>query len=246
MSETTDDAIVLDAVPYQDRHQIVTVLTAQHGLIRGVLRGARGGKHPLAAATQLLSKVRLTIWRSPNAELATYRSIELERPSFALAETIERSAAASAIAELFVTFCPPEEAAPRHYRLANAVTAALLEGLDSGALVAYTGLWILALGGLLPELDVCSSCGAPLGDTFHLTSGEAHPVCETCAPPGSPLVDVRAAAFLRRSLSTSPAAMAAAPAPPGAARWLDRLIVAEAARRLKALEFFRKTVSNGR
>ncbi|NOZ79711.1 MAG: DNA repair protein RecO, partial [Acidobacteria bacterium] len=208
MGEMHDDAIVLDALPYRDRHQIVTVLTAGHGLVRGVLRGARGGKNPLAAATQVLSRVRLTAWRSPNAELATYRAIELERPSFALAEKIARWAAATAVAELLVTFCPLDEPAPRHFRLADAVTRALLDDLDPAALVAYTELWTLALGGLLPELDVCSSCGAPLGAAFHLSSGDAHPLCDACAAPGSPAVDPAAATFLRRSLATPPAGIA--------------------------------------
>ncbi len=245
MGETNDTAIVLDALPYQDRHQIVTVLTRQHGLIRGVLRGARGGKHPLAAATQILSKVRLTIWRSPNAELATYRSIDLERPSFALAEALDRWAAATAVAELFATFCPPQEPAPRHFRLADAVTTALLDGLDPASLLAYTELWMLALGGLLPELDTCSSCGRPLVSGVYLAPADAHPLCGACTPPHSSPIDPAAVAFLRDSLTTSPAAMATSRVPPAAARWLDRLVRAEAGRPLKALDFFRKRAHAG-
>ncbi len=239
MGEYSDDAVVLDAIPYRDRHQIVAALTHEHGLVRGVLRGARGGKAPAAAATQILSLVRAAWWLKAGAELATFRRIELLRSSYGLASNFEASTAAAAIAELFLSFCSPGEAQPRHFRLAHSVTNALLEGGDPAALLAYAQTWILRLGGVLPELDVCSECGTSLEGAFHLDPSDLLPLCRDCAPAGTPLLDATAVRFLRTVLRTPPGELKAPP-PPGAVRWLDRRIRDEAHRPLRALDFFRR------
>jgi len=242
MGEITDDAIILDAIPYQDRHQVLSALTAGHGLVRGVLRGSRGGKTPSASATQILSRVRIDIFRAPTAELATFRNVDLVRPSFALAETLERSAAAAVISELIITFCPPSAPVPRHFRLADAVTRALLAGLDPAGLVAYTELWVLALEGILPPLDTCAACAAPLVDPPRLRTGDGHPLCPRCATPSSPTLDAKAMAFLRACLQAPPERVAVRPAPGQVAGWLDRLVRNEADRPIRALEFFRRVM----
>ena len=239
MTELAGDAVVLDAIPYRDRHQIVSVLSAGHGLVRGVLRGARGGKAPAAAATQLLSLVRASWWLKPGAELATFRHVELLRSSFGLAANFERSAAGAAAAELLLAFCSPGEAQPRHFRLAVAVTEALLGGGEPSALLAYVELWALRLGGVLPELDTCSQCGAELGTSFHLDSSGFLPLCRECAPASATRLDAPSTRFLRTALRQPPGEITGPP-PPAAVRWLDRRVREEAHRPLRALEFFRK------
>ncbi len=216
MTEYADDAVVLDAVPYRDRHQIVSVITAGHGVVRGVLRGARGGKAPAASATQLLSRVRLGVWQAPHAEMATFRRIDLVRPSFELAASLDRSAAAAVGAELILTFSPPDEPAPRHFRLIDAVAVALLAGRPPAALVAY-----------------CE----PLPGPFHQRREDGQPLCDACAPSDAQPLNAASVSFLRSCLATPPDGLAAAP-PPAAVRWLDRLVRDEAHRRLRALEFF--------
>lgn len=239
MAEFTDDAIVLDAIPYRDRHQIVSVITREHGVVRGVLRRARGGKAPLAAATQLLSLVRVEVWQNPQAELATFQKVEALRSSFALGGDLARSAAAAVVAELMLTFCPPGDPLSRQFRLADAATRALLDGRPPAAVVAYVELWLLGLGGVLPPLDACSGCGKPLVDGFRSAAADAQPLCQACAPNGAPLVDVPSVEFLAACLEHPPDRLVSPPPPP-AARWLDRLVRAEAHRNLKALDFFRR------
>ena len=98
MSTFSDDALVLHTAPYRDRHQIVAMLTPNRGVVRGVLRNARGGKRPLAAATQVLSLIRFSAYRAPQAELATFREVHLVRSSFNLSKNLPSAAAAAAIA----------------------------------------------------------------------------------------------------------------------------------------------------
>lgn len=146
-----DDALVLDHHPFKDRHLIVSALTRSHGVIRGVLRSARGGKSPTAGSVQILSKVRLSFFRKPTAELATIQRVDLLASSFPLASDFRRSAAGAVVAELLLTYCPPDEPAPRRYRLGATALEALLAGCDPDRVVAYVQFWVLQLGGLMPR-----------------------------------------------------------------------------------------------
>jgi DNA repair protein RecO len=145
-----DEALVLDTYPYSDRHLIVSVLTHRHGVHRGVLRRARGGKAPAAAIAQVLTRVRLGLAYRPQAELGDIRHFDLVTSSFPLCDDLTRSTAAAVVAELLTTFCPAGEPAERSFRLGVACLEGLLQGTNPAAVVAYAQFWTLNLGGVLP------------------------------------------------------------------------------------------------
>jgi DNA repair protein RecO (recombination protein O) len=151
-----DDALVLDSLPYGELHLILSLLTPSTGVVRAVLRGARGGKSPQAGATQLLSLVHIIAFQGRRAELATVRQVELKLSSFPLAANLERTAAAAVVAEVLATFCQQGEPAPRPFRLGAAALKALVAGTDPTTVVAYVQLWMLTLSGLMPPLEDCS------------------------------------------------------------------------------------------
>jgi len=152
-----DEALVLDHHPFRDRHLLLTVLSRHHGVQRGILRRARGGKAPAAAAAQVLSRVQVSLYQKASAELATFRHIDLMTSSFPLARDLARSTAAAVVAELLLTFCPPGEPVERSFRLGVSCLEALLEDKEADTVVSYAEFWILALGGVLPSLETIVS-----------------------------------------------------------------------------------------
>jgi hypothetical protein len=205
-----DDALVLDHHPFRDRHLLLAVLTRRNGVQRGILRRARGGKAPPAGAAQILSRIQVSLYQKPSAELATFRHIDLVTSSYPLASNLERSAAAAVVAELLLTFCPPGEEAERMFRLGDAALDSLLGGTDAGLVVAYSEFWTLVLGGVFPSPEMI---GANLdrSDAEFLAACRRRPV--TDVPP---------------------------PVPPGVACWLDRSVREAAGRPLRALSFLRE------
>ena len=204
-----DDALVLDHHPYHDRHLILVVLTRASGVQRGVLRRARGGKAPAAAAAQVLSHVHVTLFQRPQAELADFRQIELVTSSFPLTRDLSTSAAGSVVAELLATFCPLGEPAEKSFRLGVTALDALLSGAAANVVVAYVQYWTLALGGVLADPEANALDAGDRGAFF------------LAACRGRSLGDV------------------SGPVHPAAARWLDRRVREEAERPLRALSFFR-------
>ena len=164
MPTLDDDALILDHHPFKDRHLIVAALTRTHGVIRGVLRSARGGKSPLAGSVQILSEVRMSFFRKAQAELATIQRVDLTRSSYPLAKDFRLSTASAVAAELLMTYCPDDEPAPRRYRLGVSALMALLEAADPDRVIAYVQYWVLQLGGLMPPPEALE--GEPDADEF--------------------------------------------------------------------------------
>lgn len=177
MALINDDALVLDSLPYGELHLILSLLTPSAGVVRAVLRGARGGKSPQAAATQLLSLIHVIVFQGRRAELATVRQVELKLSSFPLASDLEHAAAAAVVAELLTTFCTQGEPAPRPFRLGAAALKALVAGTDPTTVVAYCQLWMLTLSGLMPPLEDSSEVAEDL---------EFLVACRTLAPSELP------------------------------------------------------------
>ena len=216
MPTIEDEALVLDHYPFGDRHLVLTVLTRHSGVQRGVLRRARSGKAPTAAAAQILSLVHVSLFQRPQAELATYRHLDLVTSSFPLTSELGRTAAAAVISELLITFCPPAEPSERAFRLGVSCLEALLDGIESDAVVAYAQFWMLALGGVLPE-----------GSQILQALGDAH---------AATLADYR-----RSKLGD-----VSGPPPKAVRQWLDQRTRDEAERPLRALRFYRQSIDHER
>lgn len=215
MPTIEDEALVLDHHPFGDRHLVLTVLTRHAGVQRGVLRRARGGKAPAAAAAQIMSLVHVGLFQKPEAELATYRHLDLVTSSFPLTRELSAVAAAAVVAELLITFCPPAEPSERAFRLGVSCLEALLEGIPADTVVAYAEFWTLALAGVLPQ-----------GTT----------IAETLDKDGAGLLT----AFRIKGVREVPTTVA-----PMVSKWLDDLVREEAERSLRALTFYRQTASPG-
>jgi hypothetical protein len=173
---------------------------------------AIGGKAPAAAAAQILSHVQVSLYQRPQAELATFRHVDLLKSSYPLTSDLEKSTAAAVIAELLVTFCPPGEEMEKSFRLGVASLEALLAGVAARTVVCYGQYWSLVLGGVLPSPEMI---GKSLGDNDLQTLS----------------------AFRRLPVTELPGQV-----PPRTERWLDQKVREEAERPLRALDFFRKNL----
>jgi DNA repair protein RecO (recombination protein O) len=137
-----------------------------------VAKRARRPKSPFGAGLERLSHVRMAYFQRETRELVNLDSCELIRSQFQLVSDYWASVALDYFAEVAEQLLPAAEPSERFFRLLLAV----LESLQpSGAkdapetgrawrAVTYFSLWSVRLAGLLPELNVCLSCGSALDD----------------------------------------------------------------------------------
>ncbi len=128
------------------------------------------------------SIVQITYFQKEERELVSINQIELVKSFFENAGDPDFLQKISYLTELIVNFAPPHDPNEKLYRMAKICieTAATNTGnLESIAL--YFELWILRLGGYLPDWNSCVNCKMQLRDeeaaglqiNFHL-------LCQRC------------------------------------------------------------------
>jgi DNA repair protein RecO len=167
MEKKRDLAIVLRALPYEERHRIVTALTQESGQISAIAhngiqsRRFGGTLEPFAAAEWFFT-------RKPGSELHRLDETKILRSFDGLRKDFERLSLASALNELMLRLAPREESCPDLFRLhSNAL--AFLDELPNSASHAETVRSHLAIlnaylakllqwSGSQPRILECLSC----------------------------------------------------------------------------------------
>ena len=167
-------AIILRAVPFQDRDRIVTALTADLGKVSAMARNAvqsrrfGGSLDPLVA-----SQWHLTKKAGSASDLLHLDSTQPKRDFAGIRQDFDKFSIASFWSELLLKLVPENEPLPDLFRLhANALAA--LEESRSGPrnfalLSVYLGKF-LQLNGTAPQLQACLGCGRSLEEIAESSS----------------------------------------------------------------------------
>jgi DNA repair protein RecO (recombination protein O) len=174
------ESIILKTYNLAEADRIVVLFTREFGMIRGVAKGARRLKSKFGSSLEPFSEVKIEYFEKEERELVSLQNADLLRSSFSAAADLESLETYSYIADLLLTFAPPHDPNERLYRMVRAaLSTELNRRVDHHALKLYAEIWVLRLGGFLPDWSVCGSCrraldpaeSAALGDGFQLVCG---------------------------------------------------------------------------
>ena len=101
------ESIVLKSYNLAEADRIVVLLTRDHGIVRGVAKGAKRLKSRFGSGLEPFSEGRATYFQKENLELVSLQSAELTRSNFALASEPEFLQKFSYIGDLLISFLPP-------------------------------------------------------------------------------------------------------------------------------------------
>ena len=175
------ESIVLKSYNLAEADRIVVFFTRDFGMIRGVAKGARRTKSKFGSALEPFSEVQLEYFEKDDRELVSIQRADLIRSSFEFASDPERLSTYTYIAELLTTFAPPHDPNETLYRMVRAcLSAELSTPATAEAIKLYVEIWVLRLGGFLPDWSRCVTCkrefldseSATLGAGFELRCGE--------------------------------------------------------------------------
>ncbi|HVF29494.1 MAG TPA: DNA repair protein RecO [Pyrinomonadaceae bacterium] len=153
------ESLVLKSYNLAEADRIVVFLTRDHGVVRGVAKGAKRLTSRFGSTLEPFSKVNLEYFQKEERELVTIQTVELIRSCFETASDPAFLRTFSYIADLLISFAPPHDPNEKLYRMVSACIDAEPNSPDSlGSIRLYFEVWLLRLGGYLPDWTRCDNC----------------------------------------------------------------------------------------
>ena len=163
--------------------KLITVLTAEYGLVRAFSRGAKRTKSKKLAATSLLAYGDFTFTKTKDA--FSVEEAVVKEVFFELRNDVEKMALAQYFCELAYEFCEEDFEAQEVLRLIlNGIW--LLKGGKKSAdfIKAVIELRLMCLSGYMPDLIGCENCGTYETEQMYFVPESGKIYCEECAPNG--------------------------------------------------------------
>jgi DNA repair protein RecO (recombination protein O) len=160
------DALLVRRVPYGDADLVVTFFTEQRGLISASARSARRSWKRFAAM-EPMHLLRIAVEERPGSELWSLSETSIARPRSHLAADLGKLEAAGRALRWVRSASPPQTAEPLVWAEVNGFLDRLDdpgEAQGAEALLAATGLRLLAAVGWGLDLERCVRCGRSCGE----------------------------------------------------------------------------------
>ena len=183
--QTATDALVLRERKLDEQDRLLTLLSAEQGIITAYAKGAGRMKGSMAGATELLCYSHFVLFQ--NRERCFADRVEANTLFFGIRGNLEKLTLATYFAQLCCELIPENEPAAEELRLMLNTLYYLEQGkLPPLQLKAILELRLLTLTGYMPDLIACRECGGLPEDGAVLFDPMGGSVCcPACAPQGA-------------------------------------------------------------
>jgi len=189
MAEIRDRALLLRRIPYGETSLVIHLLTAAHGRIALMARGARRAKSPFRASLEPLYELAVA-WRPGRTGMGTLVDAGRQAAPF-----LDEARMLSGLELLAVAAGLFREGDAHGFDEVCAALHMLEERRPDAGLCA--AIWhLLQQSGWIGSLDHCWQCGAAVDAAENMGWANAQLVCQSCAG-GGPCVS----AGLRKSIA---------------------------------------------
>lgn len=177
--QTKTQGLVIREQTVGESDRLVTLLTADYGLVKAFVRRAKSIKSQNVSATSLFAYSEFTLYRSREAYVVD-NAVAIE-VFFDLRKDINALSLAQYFAQLVYFLASEEQPAPEMLRLILNAFHLLCKGTKSHKLVKATvELRLLTLGGYMPNLLACYRCGTYESDIMYFDVQEGCIYCKDC------------------------------------------------------------------
>lgn len=183
--QTATDALVLRERKLDEQDRLLTLLSAEQGIITAYAKGAGRMKGSMAGATELLCYSHFVLFQ--NRERCFADRAEANTLFFGIRGNLEKLTLATYFAQLCCELIPENEPAAEELRLMLNTLYYLEQGkLPPLQLKAILELRLLTLTGYMPDLIACRECGGlPEDGTVLFDPMGGSVCCPACAPQGA-------------------------------------------------------------
>lgn len=157
------DAVCLRVRDHSESSKLVTLLTAEHGRVNCIAKGARRPRSKFGAALDVFALARVIYYWHENRSLYTVSDAELVKSHAGIALLPGRFVAAQQITEFVLRTVREQDPHPSLFGLLTTYLDAI-EAADTGftALVCSFLLKAASFAGFRPELQRCLVCRNPV------------------------------------------------------------------------------------
>jgi len=170
MAEIRDEALLLRRIPFSDTSLICHFLTAEHGRITVMVRGARRPKSAFRASLEPLYDLHIS-WRPGRSGMGTLTDIQRGRSLLEPSLSLHGLELLAIVSRLF------QEGDPHGFNETKAALAMLAErGQQQGLMAA--AWYLLDVSGWLGDLSHCWHCGKAVEQAMRWQHAQL--VCDAC------------------------------------------------------------------
>lgn len=181
MVKITAPGLVIREQSIGESDRLITVLTAEYGLVRAFSRGSKNTKSKKLAATSLLAYSDFTFSKKKDA-FAVDEAV-VKEVFFELRQDIEKMALAQYFCELSYEFCEEDYESGEVLRLFLNSLWLLKDGKKAPEFIkAVTELRLMSLSGYMPSLVGCDTCGEYESDIMYFSTESGKLFCSECMP----------------------------------------------------------------
>src|SRR3954463_3717708 len=101
------ESLVLKSYNLAEADKIVVLLTHDHGVVRGVAKGAKRLKSRFGSGLEPFSEIRASYFQKENIELVSLQKADLIRSNFEVASNPDFLQKFSYLGDLLISFLPP-------------------------------------------------------------------------------------------------------------------------------------------
>lgn len=181
---TITKGLVIREQTIGESDRLVTLLTADFGLVRAFVRGAKQMKNRLASSTSLFAYSDFSLYKGRDAFVVDNATpIEV---FFELRQDIERLAVAQYFAQLAYELGYEEQPEAEMLSvLLNALHLLCNSKKDIRLIKSAVELRLISLGGYMPNILACSNCGTYESDLMYFDTLEGCIYCDNCPKAGA-------------------------------------------------------------
>lgn len=177
--QTKTQGLVIREQTVGESDRLVTLLTADYGLVKAFVRRAKNIKSNNVSATSLFAYSEFTLYRSREAYVVD--NAVANEVFFDLRKDINALSLAQYFVQLAYFLCAEEQPAPDTLRLLLNAFHLLCKGKKNHKLIkSVVELRMLALGGYMPNLLACYRCGTYESEVMYFDVQEGCIYCKDC------------------------------------------------------------------
>lgn len=202
------ESLVLKSYNLAEADKIVVLLTRDHGVVRGVAKGAKRLKSRFGSGLEPFSEIKASYFEKENVDLVSIQRTDLVKSNFEAAANPDFLQKFSYLGDIVLHFAQPHDRDEKLYRMVRACIESAADDAENNlqSVGVYFEMWLLKLAGFLPDWSRCNQCRRVLEpDEEANIQVNAHLLCANCRKArSSRIMDGKSREIIAAALKLSP------------------------------------------